>query len=126
MLEERTAVESASTIYRRVLTAKTPQDSSLDVRIAVRPCADLPGCLAARAAFDKEWTTAYKVPVPRTAKDNRTWYSLQAPGKPHAVMMSHAFSAQGRSWLVGVAATAGPGREQWAEQVVNDIWRQTS
>jgi hypothetical protein len=124
VLEERTAVESSTTIYRRVLSSPRAQDARLDVRIALHPCRDLAACLTERAGFDKEWTTTYKAPAPTTAKDARTWYTEQK-NSPYALVMSHAFTSGGRWWLVGVAATGTTGEEQSVQQIVNDIWRQT-
>ncbi|TDO30692.1 hypothetical protein EV643_13515 [Kribbella sp. VKM Ac-2527] len=124
VLEERTAVESSTTIYRRVLSSPRAQDARLDVRIALHPCGDLAACLTERAGFDKEWTTTYKAPAPTTAKDAQTWYTEQT-NSPYALVMSHAFTSGGRWWLIGVAATGTAGEEQAVQQIVNDIWRQT-
>ena len=124
VLEERTAVESSTTVYRRVLSSPRAQDARLDVRIALSPCRDLAACLTERAGFDKEWTTTYKAPAPTTVKDARTWYTVQT-NSPYALVMSHAFTSGGRWWLVGVAATGKAGEEQAVQQIVNDIWRQT-
>jgi hypothetical protein len=124
VLEERTAVESSTTIYRRVLSAPRPHTARLDVRIALHPCRDLAACLTDRAGFDKEWTTTYKAPAPTTVKDARTWYTVQT-NSPYALVMSHAFTSGGRWWLVGVAATGTAGEEQAVQQIINDIWRQT-
>ncbi|ONI67535.1 hypothetical protein BWI15_30935 [Kribbella sp. ALI-6-A] len=123
VLDQKTSVESSSTIYRRVLTGPGSANAGLDLRIAVQPCRDQAACLAARAAFDQEWTTAYKAPVPATPRDGRTWYTVDP--KPYTFAMTHVFSSQGRWWLAGAAAVAAPGQEQSAQKVVNDIWRQT-
>ncbi|TCN39901.1 hypothetical protein EV644_10311 [Kribbella orskensis] len=116
--------ESSSVLYRRVLTEKTPTQSTLDARIAVHPCKDLAACLAERAAFDKDWTTAFKTPVPATAKDARTWVTVRN-GSPYTLTMTHAYTSAGRSWLVGVTVTGLTGEEPAAQRVLNDIWRQT-
>lgn len=123
-LDEKLAAESSTMIYRRVLTGTNPAKTGLDVRIALRPCASQAACLAGRAAFDKEWSTTYKTSAPTTPRDSTTWYAVSS--KPYTLVMSHAFSSQGRWWLVGVAAVAAPGEEPAAQKVVNDIWRQTS
>jgi hypothetical protein len=116
--------ESSSVLYRRVLTEKNPTQSTLDARIAVHPCKDLAACLAERAAFDKEWTTAFKTPVPTTAKDARTWVTVRN-GSPYTLTMTHAYTSAGRSWLVGVTVTGLTGEEPAVQRVLNDIWRQT-
>ena len=116
--------ESSSVLYRRVLTEKTPTQSTLDARIAVHPCKDLAACLAERAAFDKDWTTAFKTPVPATAKDARTWVTVRN-GSPYTLTMTHAYTSAGRSWLVGVTVTGLTGEEPAVQRVLNDIWRQT-
>ena len=116
--------ESSTMIYRRVLTAKTSTQSLLDARIALSPCQDLAACLAGRAAFDKAWTDEYRTPVPATAKDARTWFTVKR-GTEYTVTMTHAYTSAGRSWLVGVTLTCAPGEEQTIERVLNDIWRQT-
>ncbi|WP_432943940.1 hypothetical protein ACQPXM_01520 [Kribbella sp. CA-253562] len=123
VLDQKTSVESSSTIYRRVLAGPGSANAGLDLRIAVQPCRDQADCLAGRAAFDQDWTTAYKMPVPATPRDGRTWYAVKP--KPYTFAMTHVFSSQGRWWLAGAAAVAAPGQEQSAQQVVNDIWRQT-
>jgi hypothetical protein len=122
VLDEKLAAESSTTIYRRVHTGTNP--AGLDLRIALRPCADRAACLAGRAAFDKEWSTTYKTVAPTTPRDSTTWYAVSS--RPYTLLMSHAFSSQGRWWLVGAAAVAAPGQEPAAQKVVNDIWRQTS
>lgn len=116
--------ESSSMLYRRVLTEKNPTQSTLDARIALHPCKDLAACLAERAAFDKEWTTAFKTPVPATAKDARTWVTVRN-GAPYTLTMTHAYTSAGRSWLVGVTVTGLTGEEPAVQKVLNDIWRQT-
>jgi hypothetical protein len=123
VLDQKTSVESSSTIYRRVIAGPASANAGLDLRIAVQPCRDQAACLAGRAAFDQDWTTAYKMPVPATPRDGRTWYAVRP--KPYTFAMTHVFSSQGRWWLAGAAAVAAPGQEQSAQQVVNDIWRQT-
>jgi hypothetical protein len=116
--------ESSSVLYRRVLTEKNSTQSTLDARIAVHPCKDLAACLAERAAFDKEWTTAFKTPVPATAKDEQTWVTVRN-GPPYTLTMTHAYTSAGRSWLVGTTVTGLPGEELAVQRVLNDIWRQT-
>jgi hypothetical protein len=116
--------ESSTTVYRRVLTEDNPAQSALDARIAVRVCHDLAACLAGRAEFDKDWTGNFKTPVPATAKDARTWLTVQN-GRRYTLTMTHAYTSAGRSWLVGVAVTGAPGEEPAVQRVLNDIWRQT-
>ncbi|GAA1603896.1 hypothetical protein GCM10009789_67390 [Kribbella sancticallisti] len=116
--------ESSTMIYRRVLTEAKPTDSALDARIALRPCRDLAACLAGRAQFDKEWTDSFKTPVPASAKDARTWLTVQK-GPRYTLTMTRAYTSAGRSWLVGVTLTGAPGEEPAIERVLNDIWRQT-
>lgn len=116
--------ESSNMIYRRVLTAINPKKSALDARIAVSPCKDLAACLAARAAFDQQWTDEFKTPVPATAKDGRTWVTVQN-GPPYTLTMTHAYTSAGRSWLVGVTLTGADGEDPALQRVLNDIWRQT-
>jgi hypothetical protein len=116
--------ESSSMLYRRVLTEKNPTQSTLDARIALYPCKDLAACLAERAAFGKEWTTAFKTPVPATAKDARTWVTVRN-GPPYTLTMTHAYTSAGRSWLVGVTVTGLTGEELAVQKVLNDIWLQT-
>lgn len=115
---------SASTIYRRVLTEKPSGAITMDARIALRPCATLAACLTDRAAFDQEWTRTFRVPVPAAAKDASTWLTVRER-TPYLLTMTHAFTTNGQSWLVGVALTATPGEEPAAQRVLNDIWRQT-
>jgi hypothetical protein len=116
--------ESTSAIYREVLAEDSAGKPTLDARIAVHPCHDLAGCLADRGAFDKQWTTTFKVPAPTTAKDAQTWLTVQ-DSSPYALMMTRAYSSAGRWWLVGVAVTGVPGEEPAAQRVLNDIRRQT-
>jgi hypothetical protein len=116
--------ESTSVIYRQVLAVDSAGTPTLDARIAVHPCRDLAGCLADRAAFDKQWTKTFKVPAPTTAKDGQTWLTVRN-SSPYALMMTRAFSSGGRWWLVGVAVTGVPGEEPAAQRVLNDIRRQT-
>ncbi len=122
LVDETRSGESSSTIYRRVLTRSDPARSEVDLRIALRPCQDRPACLADRAAFDKDWTTAFKTTPPSTPRGNRTWYT--AGGSPYTVSMTHVFKDSGRYWLLGAAAVALPGEEAAAQRVVNDIWIQ--
>jgi len=119
--------ESSSIAYRRVQTDDGPGNPKLtpDLRIALHPCKDLAGCLADRSAFDQKWTAVFKAPAPATAKDDRTWLTVQ-PKTPYALMMTRAFQSGGEWWLVGAAVTGRPGEEQTVQQVLNDIWRQTS
>jgi len=119
--------ESSTIAYRRVQTDDGEGNPRLtpDLRIALHPCKDLAGCLADRSGFDQQWTKVFKAPVPATAKDNRTWLTVKQT-KPFALMMTRAFSSGGQWWLVGVAVTGAPGEEQTVQQVLNDIWRQTS
>jgi hypothetical protein len=116
--------ESASMIYRRVQALNSQGQPILTVRIAVRPCEDLSRCLAERAAFDAEWTKAFKAPAPTTVKDPRTWFT-QRSSSPYALTMSHAFTSGGRWWLAGVSGTAVADEVPALQRVVNDIWRQT-
>ena len=116
--------ESASMIYRRAQALNSRGEAILTVRIALHPCENLSKCLADRAAFDAEWTKAFKAPAPTTVKDSRTWFTQQS-GSPYALTMSHAFASGGRWWLVGVAGTAIPDEVPAVQRVVNDIWRQT-
>jgi hypothetical protein len=116
--------ESTSVIYRQVLAVDSADTPTLDARIAVHPCRDLAGCLADRAAFDKQWTKAFKAPAPTTAKDGQTWLTVRN-SSPYGLMMTRAFSSGGRWWLVGVAVTGVPGEEPAAQRVLNDIRRQT-
>lgn len=121
--------ESSSIVLRRILTRSNSSNNGLrnsfDARIALHPCASLAGCLADRAAFDKQWTTIFKAPVPATAKDARTW--LTEHNGPYAITMTRAFQSGGRWWLVGAAVTtATQGEEPDVQRIVNDIWRQTS
>jgi hypothetical protein len=111
-------------IYRRVLTEINPTRSALDARIAVSPCKDLAACLAGRTAFDKQWTDDFKTPVPATAKDGQTWFTVQS-GPQYTLTMTHAYTSAGRSWLVGVTLTGAQGEELALQRVLNDIWRQT-
>jgi hypothetical protein len=122
LVDETLSGESSSTIYRRVLTRSDPARSEVDLRLALRPCRDRAACLAGRAAFDKDWTTAFKTAAPTTPRGNRTWYA--SGGTPYTVSMSHVFEDSGRYWLLGVAAIALPGEEESAQRVVNDIWIQ--
>lgn len=115
---------SDTTIYRRVATEKTPGVITMDAKIALRPCATLAACLADRAAFDLEWTKAFRAPAPATAKDAHTWLTVREQ-KPYTLTMTHAFASEGRYWLVGVAVAAIAGEEPAAQRVLNDIWRQT-
>jgi hypothetical protein len=119
--------ESSTIVYRRVQTDNGVGNRRLtpDLRIALHSCKDLAGCLADRPAFDQQWTKVFKAPVPATPKDNRTWLTVKQT-KPFALMMTRAFSSGGQWWLVGVAVTGEPGEEQTVQQVLNDIWRQTS
>ena len=119
--------ESSTIAYRRVQTDDGEGNPRLtpDLRIALHPCKDLAGCLADRSGFDQQWTKVFKAPAPATAKDNRTWLTVKQT-KPFALMMTRAFSSGGQWWLVGVAVTGVPGEEQTVQQVLNDIWRQTS
>lgn len=118
--------ESSYSIYRRVLTGENPATASVDARIAVHPCRDLAACLTGRAEFDRQWTTYFKAAVPRTAKDDRTWITVQPAGsKPYALTMTHAFRSGDRWWLVGVMVTGRPGEEPAVQRVVNDIRSQT-
>jgi hypothetical protein len=123
LVDETRSGESSSTIYRRVLTRSDPALSEVDLRIALRPCQDRAACLAGRAAFDKDWTTAFKAAAPTTPRGDRTWYA--AGGTPYTVSLSHVFKESGRYWLLGAAAVALPGEEASAQRVVNDIWIQT-
>lgn len=118
--------ESASMIYRRAQALNSRGEAILTVRIALHPCENLSKCLADRAAFDAEWTKAFKAPVPTTVMDSRTWFTQQS-SSPYALTMSHAFAGGGggRWWLVGVAGTAIPDEVPAVQRVVNDIWRQT-
>jgi hypothetical protein len=116
--------ESTSAIYRQVLAMDGAGQPTLDARIAVHPCRDLAGCLADRAGFDKQWTTTFKAPAPATAKDGRTWLTVQ-DGSPYALTMTRAFSSGGRWWLVAVAVTCASGEEPAAQRVLNDVRRQT-
>ena len=116
--------ESASMIYRRAQALNSQGQPILTVRIALHPCESLSKCLAERAAFDAEWTKAFKAPVPTTVKDARTWFRQQS-GSPYTLTLSHAFASGGRWWLVGVAGTAIPDEVPAVQRVVNDIWRQT-
>lgn len=106
------------------MTERSNGSIALGAQIALRPCATLAACLADRAAFDKEWTATLKAPAPATAKDGRTWLTVQQ-GTAYRLSMTHAFTADGRSWLVGVVVSAIPGEEPAAQRVLNDIWRQT-
>ncbi|WP_433013555.1 hypothetical protein [Kribbella sp. CA-294648] len=115
---------SPTTVYQRVVTEQNNGAVTLAAQIALRPCATLATCLADRADFDEEWTATFKAPVPATAKDGRTWLTVQ-PGKQYRLSMTHAFTADGQSWLVGVVVAAVPGEELAAQRVLNDIWRQT-
>jgi hypothetical protein len=107
-----------------VLTEVKPTESALDARIALRACPDLAACLADRAQFDREGTNSFKTPVPATAKDARTWLTVQN-GPRYTLTMTRAYTSAGRSWLVGVAMTGAPGEDQAIQRVLNDIWRQT-
>ncbi|GAB2664484.1 hypothetical protein [Kribbella swartbergensis] len=122
--------ESSTAIYRRVRTAamKDRPRGTLEARIALHPCRDLAGCLADREAFDRAWSTAFKVPAPATAKDARTWFTEEKAGQKssYALTMSRTFMSGGRWWLVGVAGTGVAGEEQDVQRIVNDIWWQTS
>ena len=121
--------ESSTIVYRRVVTRSEYSNggmtNSIEARIALHPCASQAGCLTDRAAFDKEWTTTYKVPAPAAAKDARTWLTVQTR-TPYAETMTRAFQSGGQWWLVGVAVTAPPDEEPDAQRIINDIWRQTS
>ena len=82
--------ESSSVVYRRIVTRSDYSNdglkNSLDARIALHPCASLAACLADRAAFDKQWAKVYKATAPATAKDARTWLTVQTT--PYAVTMT--------------------------------------
>ena len=65
------------------------------------------------------------MPAPRTAKDERTWYSVSNTTS-YTLVMTRAYSNAGRWWLVGVAVNAVPDEQQSAQWVLNDIWRQTN
>ncbi|GAA1618225.1 hypothetical protein GCM10009744_01010 [Kribbella alba] len=116
--------ESASVIYRQVVTLDNANQPTLNARIAVHPCRDLAACLADRAAFDKQWTTTFKAPTPTTTMDRRTRLTVRG-GSPYLLTMTRAFSSGGRWWLAGVAVTCPPGEEPAAQRVLNDIRRQT-
>jgi hypothetical protein len=121
--------ESSRTLYRQVRTTPPSlnpnKKPTMIARIAVQPCRDLARCVAAREAFDQDWTSAFKVPAPQTAKDGRTWYSVSNTA-PYTLVMTRAYSNAGRWWLVGVAVNSIPGEEQSAQWIFNDIWRQTN
>jgi hypothetical protein len=120
---------SSTTLYRQVQTAAPAVDPNrkptLLARIAVRQCQDLAKCLAGRAAFDKDWTSTFKAPVPQTAKDRQTWFTV-SDADPYTLVMTRAYSNAGRWWLVGVAVNSVPDEQQSAQWVFNDIWRQTN
>jgi hypothetical protein len=120
--------ESSSIVFRRIVTRSDFSNgglkNSLDARIALHPCSSLAACRADRAAFDQQWTKVFKATAPATAKDARTWLTVQA--SPYAVTMTRAYVSGGRWWLVGSAVTGAPGEEADVQRVVNDIWRQTS
>ncbi|MEU4390718.1 hypothetical protein [Kribbella sp. NPDC023855] len=115
---------SSTTVYRRVVTERNNGSVVLGAQIALRPCATLAACLAERATFDQEWTATFKAPAPATAKDGRTWLTVQQ-GTQYRLSMTRAFTADGQSWLVGVVVAAVRGEELAAQRVLNDIWRQT-
>ncbi|WP_329483424.1 hypothetical protein OG555_14695 [Kribbella sp. NBC_01484] len=120
--------ESSAVVYRRIVTRSDYSNgglkNSLDARIALHPCASLAACRADRAAFDKQWAKVYKATAPATAKDARTWLTVQTT--PYAVTMTRAYASGGQWWLVGSAVTGAPGEEADVQRIVNDIWRQTS
>jgi hypothetical protein len=120
---------SSTTLYRRVQTAGPISNPTaapnLVARIAVRQCRNLAGCLANRTAFDQEWTKAFRVQAPGTAKDARTWYTV-SNNTPYTLVMTRAYSNAGRWWLVGVAVSSVPDEVPSAQQVFNDIWHQTN
>ena len=115
---------TTTTIYRRVLTEKSSGAIAMDAKIALRPCTTLAACLTERTAFDQDWTTMFKAAAPATAKDPHTWLTV-GTGTPYTLTMTHAFTTNGQSWLVGVSVVAIPGEEPAAQRVLNDIWRQT-
>ncbi|WBQ05207.1 hypothetical protein [Kribbella sp. CA-293567] len=115
---------SANTLYRRVTAETVSGAVTLDAKLALRPCASLAACLADRQAFDQEWTSVLEAPVPAVAKDASTWLTV-SDRTPYTLTMTHAFTSNGRSWLIGVSVIAVPGEEPAAQRVLNDIWRQT-
>lgn len=115
---------SATTIYRQVSTDMTSGATTIDAKLALRPCATLAACLADRAAFDQEWTKTFKAPAPATAKDATTWLTVREQ-KPYTLTMTHAFASEGQYWLLGVTITGAPGEEPSVQRILNDIWRQT-
>jgi hypothetical protein len=127
--EVRKVSGSSTTLYRQVQTEAPIQNStassSLVARIAVRQCKDLAACLAGRTAFDQEWTKAFRAQAPGIAKNSQTWYG-QSTTTPYTLVMTRAYSNAGRWWLVGVAVSSVPEEVPSAQQVFNDIWRETN
>jgi hypothetical protein len=116
--------ESSTMAYRRVQTdnGEGRPATRPDAHIAIHPCKDLADCLADRPSFDRQWLMVFKAEAPTTAKDARTWLTVQKD----ALTMTRAFRSGGQWWLVGVAVTGAPGEQQELERILNDIWRQTS
>ncbi|GAA0572830.1 hypothetical protein HPO96_17765 [Kribbella sandramycini] len=118
--------ESSKVALRRIQVDDRSSARKLtpDARIALHACADLKACTADRAEFDRQWTKVYDAPAPTTAKDARTWLTVQE--KPYALSMTRAFESGGQWWLVGTAVFGRPGEEPDVQRILNDIWRQTS
>ncbi|MEU0094583.1 hypothetical protein [Kribbella sp. NPDC006257] len=126
--ETRKISNSSTTLYRLIQTQPPLDQSSgsdLIARIAVRQCSSLGDCLAKRAAFDQDWTKVFRVQTPRTAKDARTWFTVSNT-TPYTLTMTTTYSNAGRWWLVGASVTSTPDEVPSAQQVLNDIWHQTT
>jgi len=121
--------ESSTLVMRRIVTrteySNNGLKNSFDARIALHPCKSLAACLSDRPAFDKQWTKIFKAPAPATAKDARTWLTVQTKA-PYTETMTRAYLSGGQWWLVGAAVSGPPGEEEDVQRIVNDIWRQTS
>jgi hypothetical protein len=126
--ETRKISNSSTTLYRLIQT-EPPLDKSsgsdLIARIAVRQCSSLADCLAKRAAFDQDWTKVFRAQTPRTAKDARTWFTVSNTA-PYTLTMTTTYSNAGRWWLVGASVMSTPDEIPSAQQVLNDIWHQTT
>lgn len=119
------AESESDAIYRTIVSDTT--QAPVGASIAVYPCRDLAACLAERIAFDARWTKAYPSARPATAKDSRTWYTVDRSGArlPSFLTMTRVFEGAGGWWLAGVAVGAKAGHERSAEKVLNDIRTQT-
>ncbi|TCC12013.1 hypothetical protein [Kribbella soli] len=121
--------ESSQLILRRVVTkndyAPGGLKNAMQAQFALHPCASLAKCLSDRPTFDQQWTKIYRTVAPATAKDARTWLTVSTT-TPYTITMTRAFQSGGQWWLVG-AMVYGPQAEAAViQQLVNDIWRQTS